>query len=176
MILTDATGRFAASVAGMLPPFVLQISDNGGRRLYSAGVQPGVVNINPVTDLLVRAWYRAQGMDADVAFAARQAPGGPDARALERLSGAVESAFGRTLSGQGLALNEFSFFTTPYAADGTGLDRVLAQLRASVGTSRMAIHDALSNRNADVMFTSDGRAALRVRSGTGRITAVPLLP
>jgi hypothetical protein len=175
-ILTDAAGRFSASVAGMLPPFVLRVSDQQGHSLYSAGVQPGVVNINPLTDLLVRAWYRAHGMNADVAFTGRQAPGGPDAKALESLSGALESAFRATLSGQGLALNQFSFFTTPYAADGTGLDRILAQLRTSVGTSRMAIHDELSGRNAEVIFTSHERAELRIRSAMGRVTAVPLLP
>ena len=175
-IVTDAAGRFDASVAGMLPPFVLRVSDQQGRSLYSAGVQPGVVNINPLTDLLVRTWYRAHGMNADVAFNGSQAPSGPDARALESLSGALEIAFRATLSGQGLTLNDFSFFTTPYAADGAGLDRVLAQLRTSVGTSRMAIHDRLSGRNAEVIFTSQQRAELRIHPAVGGITAVAMLP
>ena len=175
-ILTDPEGRFRVSVAGMSPPFVLQFSDREGASLYSAGVQPGVVNINPVTDLLVRAWYRAHGTDADAAFAARPPPGGPDARALESLSGALETAFSATLSAQGLAPNEFSFFTTPYAADGTGLDRVLAQLRTSVSQSGMAIHDGISGRNAEVIFTSPDGAALRIRPDVGRTTDVPLLP
>lgn len=174
--LTDSAGRFRVSIAGMSPPFVLQVSDHEGHSLLSAAVQPGVVNINPVTDLLVRAWYRANGMNADAAFTGRQPPGGPDAKALKSLSGALEIAFRATLSGQGVPLNEFSFFTTPYAVDGTGLDRVLAELHTSVSPSRMAVHDKVSGRNAEVVFTSHEHAALRLRSGNGRTTDIPLLP
>lgn len=174
-VVTDATGRFRASVAGMTPPFLLQVSDQQGHRLFSAGVRTGVVNVNPLTDLLVRAWFRAHAMDADAAFGGSQAPGGPDAGALEDLSGALEKAFRDTLSGQGLAQAEFSFFTTPYTLDGAGFDRVLTLLRARVGPSQMTIDDALSGRHADVILTSPEGAMLRIRSRLGELTTVPLL-
>jgi hypothetical protein len=173
--LTDDAGRFSVSVAGMLPPFVLQISDHGGQRLFSAGVLPGVVNINPVTDFLVRAWYRANGLNADVAFTGKQPPGGPDAKALESLSGALTIAFREQLSGHGVPLHDFSFFTTPYAVDGAGLDGMLADIQTSI-SPRMTVHDKVSGRNAEVLFLPHDRAALRTGPDGGRLADIPLLP
>lgn len=174
-VVTDAGGRFRASVAGMTPPFLVQVGDPQGRHLFSAGVRPGVANVNPLTDLLVRAWFGAHAVDADAAFNASQAPGGPNAAALDGMSSALAKAFGETLAGQGVELADFSFFTTPHAAHGADLDRVLKLLRASVGPSAMTIDDARSGAHADVILAAPGSAALRIRSMHGEHT-VPLLP
>jgi hypothetical protein len=172
-VVADATGRFRASVAGMTPPFLLQVSDAQGRRLFSAGVRPGVVNVNPLTDLLVRAWFSAHARDADAAFSGSDAPGGPDAGALDTMSRALAKAFRDTLAGQGLEPAKFSFFSTPQAGGGGGMDRVLTLLRARVGPSQMTIDDALSGRHADILASPDG-LEFRVRPGPEEATAAPL--
>lgn len=170
-VMTDAGGRFRAPVSGMTPPFLLQVSDPQGRRLFSAAARPGAVNVNPLTDLLVRAWFSAHAMDADAAFSGSQAPGGPDAGALESMSDALVKAFHETLSAEGLPLAEFSFFTTPLAGDRA--NRVLTLLRANAGPSRMTIDDALSGRHADILASPDG-LEFRVRPAPEEVTAVPL--
>ncbi|HEX7061175.1 MAG TPA: Ig-like domain-containing protein [Woeseiaceae bacterium] len=171
-VMTDGSGRFRASVAGMTPPFLLQVSDQQGHSFFSASVKAGVVNVNPLTDLLVRAWFSAHGMQADAAFSGSQAPGGPDGEALEGMSRALAKAFRETLSSQGLEPAKFSFFTAPHAG-GAGMDRVLSVLRARVGPSQMAIDDVLSGRHADILASPDG-LEFRVRPGAEEVTAVPL--
>lgn len=172
--LTDAAGRYEFSVAGLRPPFLLRIGGGGVEPLLSAAVQPGIANANPVTDLLLRAWFRTQGSDPAAAFTGRQSLGALSGASLESLSDAMEAAFRDSLAAAGAAGREFSFFTTPHGAGGAGLDRVLARLVPGADAYRWAIEDALSGASAQVVFVAPDRAVLRARSGSGRVSRVAL--
>ena len=77
---TDSAGNFSLSSTGLTPPFLVKVvtasaSTNGyaaGTTFYSVSDQasPSVINITPLTDLIIRNWYAAQStpVSLDTAF------------------------------------------------------------------------------------------------------------
>ncbi|MGE5625346.1 MAG: Ig-like domain-containing protein [Bacillota bacterium] len=120
---SDAAGRFDIPVAGMTAPFLLKVEDAQGHTLYGVAMGPGIVNIDPYTDLLVRAWYGLRGADPAGAFAGR-APL-PDAADLKALDRFIVEMLANVLEEQGLDAKHFSLLTTPFDANHRGFDRLL---------------------------------------------------
>src|SRR5437016_4555279 len=58
---TDSAGKFTLDLAGVVAPFLLKVDLATGTSLYSVGSQVGVVNIHPLTDLIIELWYKVQG-------------------------------------------------------------------------------------------------------------------
>lgn len=173
--LTDETGRFALSVAGMQPPFLVQARDGMGRHVYSVGTKAGVVNINPATDFLARAWFRANGMNADTAFAQRQSLAALDGKTLAGMNRALTQAFHDSLVREGLAPKQFSFFNTA-AADGGAYNRLIDQMQARVTDAALTIRDSVSGRQAEAVIGPKQTATLKLQNGGARqATEVDLL-
>jgi uncharacterized membrane protein YkoI len=68
---TDAQGKFKIVLpAGLVPPLLLRVERGTGDYLYSAVAVAATarVNINSFTDLMVRTYYEAEGLDVDTTF------------------------------------------------------------------------------------------------------------
>lgn len=65
---TDAKGKYSIDVTGLTAPFLLRVTLPSGAFLYSVGGSAGVVNIHPLTNLIVQSWYHVQGTTVDSAF------------------------------------------------------------------------------------------------------------
>jgi hypothetical protein len=76
---TASDGTFTLDTGGFTPPFlvsVVTVASSGsfpvGTTLYSVSADANAtttINVHVLSDLLVRSWYSAQGVDADSAFA-----------------------------------------------------------------------------------------------------------
>jgi hypothetical protein len=122
---TAADGTFSVDTTSLTPPFLVRVV-SGGTTLYGVSVSAGaggIINVTPLTDLVVQAWYRAQGAAVADAFAqpATHAPPSP-AQAAD-LSGFVTGLVQPWLDRAGVAAG-YEPLGTSFAADGTGIDQV----------------------------------------------------
>lgn len=159
--LSGNDGRFQVSTAGMRPPFLLKADDGRGHVLFGAAAADGsVANLNPVTDLMVRAWYGAHGTSPEAAFAAgRQLL--PDAKSQQALDRAFGAALADSLDSAGVDSAHFSLFSSPFNADHTGFDAVLDTTRVSGGAHPL-LQDVRSGRTTEVSV-GNGRVTLSSR-------------
>jgi hypothetical protein len=77
---TASDGNFALDTTGLTPPYLIRVvttTDSGnfpaGTTLYSVSPDSSLsthINVSVLTDLLVRSFYRAQGINPDTAFGA----------------------------------------------------------------------------------------------------------
>ncbi|HET6725989.1 MAG TPA: Ig-like domain-containing protein [Gammaproteobacteria bacterium] len=172
--LADDTGRFAASVAGMDPPYLIQARSRNGDHFYSVTAAAGVANINAGTDFLVRTWFRAKGMNADAAFASPEAIAGPDSDAIKAMNTSLRQAFSSSLRREGLTIKQFSFFDKSYVANNSGYDRLFRELRIDMTPTTLALRDPASGRIAEAAFGARQSAQLRI-SGAGRARSMTLV-
>ena len=73
---TNGNGVFTINTSGLTPPFLLAVKSNAGSTsgmyLYSVSdsASPATINITPLTDMIIRAWYQMQGTNAAAAAGA----------------------------------------------------------------------------------------------------------
>lgn len=158
--LTDTSGRYALSVGGMQPPFLVQARDSLGRHTFSVASAAGVVNVNPVTDFLVRAWFQANGRNIDSDFTEARAPQSLDRQTLTAMNAALKQALG-------LTLQHFNFFTSSYTANGSGYDALLQQLSVTATATGLAIRNRASGRRVEALVGAGGALILRVIPANG---------
>jgi hypothetical protein len=100
---TDANGNYALNTSGLTPPFFLRVvttapSGNfpAGAALYSVSADPlsaTTINTHVLTDLIVRTWFSAQGVNAGVAFS-DPTGGPPSPSARIKLTSRASNAYG----------------------------------------------------------------------------------
>lgn len=132
---TAADGTFTLDTSSMSPPYVLQVKPaRGGDALYSASdtMEPGgVINVTPLTNLIVRSWYRLKESDIDVSFDRGGTDSWPTPIAVNLISNIYTSSLEPWLQRAGLA-ETFSPISTQFLANGTGIDNLI---------DRLAIHN-----------------------------------
>src|SRR5581483_9169596 len=125
---TAADGSYTADVSSLTAPYLEKVTTGAGTVLYSVGPAAGTVNIHPLTDLIVRAWYEAQGKTADAAFADPAGNPPPTATEVAVVASVVEKVVAKWLTDKGIDPTQFDPITTTFKADGTGFDAVLDTL------------------------------------------------
>lgn len=148
--MSDASGHFMLSTVGLQAPFILKAEDNMGHTLYGLSAGDGVANVTPVTDLMARAWFAAQGGSVETAFADPAGHSAPNATDLARLDASFGQAMSATLAAQGLDAAKFSFLSTSFNADGTGADRVLDSITVNTAAGHLGLDDLLGRQHIEV--------------------------
>ena len=148
--MTDVEGRFLLSSAGMQAPFLIKAEDGQGHTLFGMSAGDGVANVTPVTDLMARAWFATHGSSVDAAFADPATHSTPDVAALAQLNARFTQALGETLASQGFDAETFSFISTSFDADGTGIDHILDNISVDTDHGRMLLNDQLAGKQIEV--------------------------
>ncbi len=176
--VTAADGTFTLDSTGMTPPFLLSVTPNSGAPLYSVSADSNptaTINLTPLTDLAIRSWFAAQGVSIDSAFAAPSTAPPPSPTQLQPVLVFVQNQMQLWLTQQSLAAS-FNLISTPFAADGTGLDKVLdltTVTNTSNGTT-IKVTDGTTTRNTALTYTpgSDSvTATTTTTSGTSSSTS-----
>lgn len=167
----DAGGKYRIDVTGLTAPFILKVDPPAGSSLFSVGIRAGVVNIHPFTDLIIGTWYRLRGTTVSDAFStlgsATPIPTEPEIATLATL---VKQVVLRWLTDQTPDLQGFDFMTSPFDANGTGFDALLALSRID-GNESVTIEDGTTTQTS--LFSLDpSTGAVTVHTAT---TAGPLV-
>lgn len=144
--MSDANGRFQLATSGLNAGFLLRAVDNQDHVLYSFADGAGVINITPLTDLMVRMWYGAHGTTADAAFANPAVHPLPSAAQLFALNKAVTGLLSAALNRAGLSPDKFDLVATPFSVNGPGFGQVLDNVAVLRSNGAIALRDALGNR------------------------------
>lgn len=135
---SGADGKYTIDVTGMTAPFLVKVDLPGGTALYSVGSAAGVVNIHPLTDLIIRTWYEVQNGTIDAAFSDPAAAPPPTETELAVMVSVIKDLVSQWLVDAGLDPEEFDLISTPFDADQSGFDGFLDDL--TVDTTNLAIH------------------------------------
>jgi hypothetical protein len=180
---TLADGTFSADLTGLTPPYLLRVDTGGGNFLYSAGFDAGIANLTPFTDLIVRDWYQLQNLNVDTEFLVPTVPL-PGAAEIQVLKNLVDTLVDGWLIRTGTDPVTFDLLTTPFAADGTGIDVVLDNTvitHPNATTTQVVIDDGTTTQTSDVV-TNSGTSSVRAdtttvdASGTSSSTTSTVVP
>jgi hypothetical protein len=162
---TDANGKYVVNVSTLAAPFLLKVTAAGNPDRYSVGSQAGIVNLTPLTDLVVRNYYRARGLDVATVFPALSpADPIPTTNEVALLVDQTKTLIARSLAGNSVDPDGYNFITTAFDANNTGVDAVLAASTLSDNgtTMTLTVNDGGTTQTSQV--TADG--------GTNIVTAV----
>ncbi len=155
---TAADGTFTLDTTGLTPPFMIKLV-SGGTTLFSVSAEAGagtVMNVTPLTDLIIRSWYEVQGVTVDDAFAAPVANPAPSPAAVEIIGSVVQRIVQLWLDQAGVS-GDFNLISTPFDADGTGVDQVLDLTTVDTSTGDIVITDGDTTQSTAVSYsTTDG--------------------
>jgi hypothetical protein len=125
--ITGADGSYQIDTTGLVGPFLLKVAAAGGATFFSVSADSNAkttVNLTQLSDLMVRTWYGAQGVDAAVAFSAPAANPAPPPAVLPTLASSVLSLVQVWLDRNGVPAN-YNPITSAFTTNGTGIDAVL---------------------------------------------------
>jgi hypothetical protein len=137
---TGTDGTYSVNTTGLVPPFFLQVSNTGGT-LYSVSADANnttTINITPLTDLIIRSWYNVQGVTVDTAFAAPATNPPPAPAQVDLIAEVVRNVVQLWLDQAGVAA-DFNLISSPFTANGTGVDEVLDRTSVNPGTGQITI-------------------------------------
>jgi hypothetical protein len=149
-VAINSNGSFSADVSGMTSPFMLRAVPNDTalavQYSYAAGAN-ATVNVTPLTTLALFLANNQQDLAA-------VSGSGIDTAALVNAMAVVRSNFTAQFTAQGLDANSYDFFTTAFAANGSGFDAVLDTVHVSVDMGAGSISVTVNGSN----FTFDPSA------------------
>lgn len=161
---TTANGTFSFDTTVLSPPYLLQVRSTGAANvLYSASdttARGGVINVTPLTDLIVRSWYRLSESNIDTSFQNAGASNWPAPASINLIGNVYASSLSIWLERAGVDSDTFSPVSTEFAADSSGADRVLDLLT-------IHDHEHLTLSEDDIVQ----RIALTYDVSNGRLTA-----
>ena len=129
-IATAANGSFTLDVTGMTPTYLLKVvPSNGSATLYSYAAKNGTVNLTPTTNLAML--LASNSSNLDTVYAGWDGSAISEA-AVKAAEGTVRANLAAEFTAAGLDINSVDLFTTPFTADGSGIDGVMDNLTIAV--------------------------------------------
>lgn len=197
-VQTASNGQYSLSTSGLTPPFLVKVvtatASAGG---YAAGTtfygvsdqaSPSVINITPLTDLIIRDWYAAQAAPVAIAtaFSNPAASPPPSVADVQLIQSVVLDIVQPLLQQQGVSLTGLDLISGTFSANGQGIDAALDQIKPvtynSAGTTATLTIDTTSSvtqtttvaatPGATQVVTSTANASGTVSSSTSS-TVVP---
>jgi len=136
---TNNDGKFQIDITGLNGPFLMRVERANGGALFSIAAGGGTSNIHPFTDLIIRNWFKVQGLDIEAEFdgdlAAALLPTVEDINAIKQ---AIKDIIALTLVEFSLSA-ELDLITTGFDADGTGFDAYLDNVQVVIINNKITI-------------------------------------
>ena len=155
---TASDGSYTIATAGLTGPFFTTVTTSAGVKLYSVSADTNaqtIVNITPLTDVIVRTFYGVQGASADTAFASptgtNAAPGAAPVGIITNVINAVCQLWNTKA---GVSTSGYSPISTPLVANGTGADLVLSQTVVNQATGQVKISDGTTTQTSTLTYGS----------------------
>jgi hypothetical protein len=165
---TAADGSFSVVSTGLKPPYLLRVPAPQGN-LYSVSANDGattVINVTTLTDLATRVWFTLNGSSSlDAVFQSPPGTAFPAPSQVEYVEALIDDVFELWLRDAGVDPSASNLISTPFKADGTGVDRVLGQTRVNgwvitvtglvptAGSAKVSVAGAAPRAAADVERT-----------------------
>jgi len=191
---TDGNGDFSIPTVGLTPPYLLRVTTATGSKLYSVSADLNAtttINITPLTDLIIRSWYKVKNINIDAAFdnsPASDANKPPAPETVSLIHNLIKNTVQLWLDKNGVTSSDFNLISTPFTAGsasvpGTGIDKVLEQALINASTGSIVLSDGTTTQNSTLnAFLSSLTASTTtvsqitgstVESGNNDLTTLP---
>lgn len=169
-LLTASDGSYIFDTTGLKPPFMLKLPV-GGKNLYSmASGNNGVVNINPLTTVVMSV--AAGGADLDALYlSATPASLANLAANIANADVLVRNTLAAMLSLYGVNGN---LLNSPFSANHTGLDTLLDGITVTISAGPGAIVTIANKATGAVIFTAPAASFATGVVVAANIPAVPV--
>jgi len=168
-VTTNSEGKFQIDITGLEGPFLMRVEMANGGALFSIAAGGGTTNIHPFTDLIVRNWFKVQGLDIEAEFNNNLAVVLlPTVDDINDIKQAIKNIITLTLVEYSLSA-ELDLITTGFDADGTGFDAYLDNVQVVIINNKITIvikdpatnieNELVSDVNLDNDFTLQDNAA-----------------
>ena len=155
---TGGDGSYSFDTSGLTPPYLVAVQTGPHTVLYSVSADANAsstINVTPLTDLIIRSWYSVQGVDVGTAFTAPATNPPPSPSSVQLISNVVVNVTALWLQENGVDTTTFSPISTGFAANGTGVDAVLADTSINTGTGAITITDGTTTQNSTVTYDTE---------------------
>ena len=146
---TASDGTYTLNTSGMTPPYFVQVVTTSGTTFYSVSADAlasTTINTSVLTDVIVRSWFTAQGVNPNSAFANPVTTPPPSPLAVQVISTTVIDVVQLWLNNAGVAVttgtpsgSQVNIISSTYVANGTGLDAVLGLATDTVDSNTGAV-------------------------------------
>jgi len=128
---TGPTGSFDAALGLKLPVILRAPNTATGKFMYSYASAEGTANIHPLTDPILRVWFRVKGPTGNIDndFITATPFTLPTANEIAFIKAILTSIVRDFLRAVGLNPDNFDLITSTFAADATGFDKMLKGIR-----------------------------------------------
>ena len=181
---TAGNGTYSIDTTGLVSPFLVLVNTSTGTKFYSVTANNDAattVNVTPLTDLVVRTWYNVQGVSVDTAFAAPVTYPPPSPTTVAVICTVVQNVVQLWLNEAGVPVASFNLISTPFAANGTGIDAVLDKTTVNPTTGQVTIASGGVTQNTTVTAASGSMTVVTSTTGTSgdssstNSTVIPVL-
>jgi hypothetical protein len=165
---TGSDGSYSLDTTGLLPPFLIAVQADVSTTFYSVSADAAaasVINVDPLTDLIIRSWYSVQGTSVDAAFAHPIASPPPSPAEVQLISNVVVQVTALWLQQAGVNTATFNPISTPFVANNTGVDQVLDQTSIDTTTGAINITDGTTTQASTVSYDT-GTTSMSVGTTT----------
>ena len=161
---TDANGNYRFDVSTFAAPYLMLVDDGAGSKYYAIAFNPGTWNLTLFSDLVFRSLCIAQDTSPDSMFADPAAHAAPARQAVELLEENYRGVAATWLRKAGLDPYAFDLLETPFLADSTGFNSVLALANFSNGT--LTIEDGTTAQTSTWIGGPPGHFGMRTTIDT----------
>ena len=154
---TASDGTYSINASGLTPPYLVMVQPSSGPAVYSVSADPNTtttINLDPLTDLVIRSWYSAQGVSVDTAFASPTAAPAPTPSQAGVLVKLVQNVVQLWLTNNGVTDPNFNLISSTFAANGTGVDKVLDETTVNPTAGTVAVTDGTTTQNSTLTYTT----------------------
>ncbi|HEB92983.1 MAG TPA: hypothetical protein ENI94_05860 [Gammaproteobacteria bacterium] len=166
---SDANGKFQIDDLADTGPYLMRVDKGNGDFLYSVAHSNNTStisrNIHPYTDLIIRNWFKIQGLDLDAVFdSAGAIKEMPTQSEVDAIKDEIQAIVAQVLDKNGVAA-DVDLLSTPFDADSKGFDGFLDNSPVVINNNQITIiiNDPVTNIqnlivnkiNLDIDFTSD---------------------
>ncbi|MGD8570407.1 MAG: Calx-beta domain-containing protein, partial [Gammaproteobacteria bacterium] len=121
---TEQNGKYSLTIPST-GSVLLKVDAPNGKSLYSIAGDSGTTNIHPFTDLVIRNWFKVQGLDIDAEFASNSAFSNlPTPEEVNEIKAAIRNLIAQALIQQGVP-TDFDLISSDFDANGQGFDQFL---------------------------------------------------
>jgi hypothetical protein len=121
-VTTGANGSFSVDVTGLNGPYLLQ-AGSGAQTLSSWSPGGGVANITPLTTLALELVVVSNVLDLSIDWATKKTA--ITQAGINTMLAVINANLQNQFTAAGLTAQTYNLLTTPFVANGTGIDKVL---------------------------------------------------
>ncbi|MFV2055208.1 MAG: Calx-beta domain-containing protein [Thiohalomonadales bacterium] len=144
---SNSVGKFSLEVNDTEGPYLLRVKQSAGKYLFSIASSKGTTNIHPITDLIIRNWFKVQGLDVETEFEGIGAAVGlPTVAEIKGVRDAIKNIISLTLLEFALPA-DIDLISMAFDADTAGFDRYLDHIKVVIINSKITfvVRDPLTN-------------------------------